>query len=95
MFGAIQAESRMPELIFDPLDSAGAEEGGYVVYRLGRKVFRLNKADPRAQPKRKLGTNPFAWLNEAIVPRKEKNSFETCLTQYQPAAVCKMLARRT
>jgi hypothetical protein len=34
MSGAIQAESRMPDPVFDPLDSAAAEEGGYVVYRL-------------------------------------------------------------
>jgi len=30
-------------------------------------------------------TNPLAWLNEDIFLRKEKNFFETRVTEYQPS----------
>jgi ribonucleoside-diphosphate reductase beta chain len=30
--------------------------------------------------------NPFPWMSETIDPRKEKNFFETRVTEYQPGA---------
>jgi hypothetical protein len=85
MFGAIQAESRMPDPVFCPLDSAGAKEGGCAVYRLAHKTFRLNKAKARARLEGKRVTNPLAWLDEDIFLRKEENFFETRVPEYQPS----------
>lgn len=76
MFGAIKKESRTPGPVFDPLDSAGAEEGGGVVHRLGRKTFRLNKTKA-----------PFTWLDEAICLRKEKTFPETREPEYQTSSI--------
>ena len=83
MFGAIKTESRTPGPVFDPLDSAGAEEGGGVVYRLGRKTFRLNKAKA-----------PFAWLMKTSSFTRRRTSLIHAYPSVRPAAVCKMLARR-
>jgi hypothetical protein len=94
MFGAIQTESRRPDPVFDPLDSAGAEEGGYVVYRLAHKTFRLHKAKARAPLEGKGITNPFTWLDEAICLRKGRPSLKRANPSIRPAALCKMLARR-
>ena len=87
MFGAIQTESRRPDPVFDPLDSAGAEEGGYVVYRLAHKTFRLHKAKARAPLEGKRITNPFTWLDEAICLRKEKTFPETREPEYQTSSI--------
>jgi hypothetical protein len=121
-------------LFFQDADHAAREEGDYVVYQLGTKAFRLNKAEARERfaGKRVINgyrsaelnvlplkyheayriykqmkanhwetdvidmardvqhwVNPFAWLDEVIFLRKEKNFFETRVTEYQTSGSVK------
>jgi ribonucleoside-diphosphate reductase beta chain len=50
----------------------------YVDFNADRRLSSLGL------PKRSsITTNPFAWLDEVIFLRKEKNFFETRVTEYQ------------
>lgn len=75
MFGAIQAGSRTPDPVFNPLDSTGAEEGGYVVYRLGHKTFRLNKAKARARLEGKRVINGLRSPELNVLPLKYHEAY--------------------
>ena len=52
----------------------------YVRHIADRRLERIGL------PVRYGATNPFPWMSEAIDLRKEKNFFETTVTEYQSAA---------
>ncbi|HYC34752.1 MAG TPA: ribonucleotide-diphosphate reductase subunit beta, partial [Candidatus Paceibacterota bacterium] len=49
----------------------------YVQYIADRRLERINL------PKQYNVANPFPWMSEAIDLRKEKNFFETRVTEYK------------
>jgi ribonucleoside-diphosphate reductase beta chain len=57
---------------------------GYVEYNADRRLFSLGL--PTIS---KVTVNPFAWLDEVIFLRKEKNFFETRVTEYQTSGSVK------
>jgi ribonucleoside-diphosphate reductase beta chain len=70
-----------------PEDMVGlrqAEFVTYVDYNADRRLASLGL--PTLS---KVSTNPFAWLDEVIFLRKEKNFFETRVTEYQTSGSVK------
>jgi len=64
-----------------PEDSVGMTQGeflAYVDYNADRRLIALGLA-----PLGRVDTNPFPWLDEVIFLKKEKNFFETRVTEYQ------------
>jgi len=70
-----------------PEDTVGLRQSEfleYVDYNADRRLAGLNL--PMLS---KVNTNPFAWLDEVIFLRKEKNFFETRVTEYQTSGSVK------
>jgi ribonucleoside-diphosphate reductase beta chain len=57
-----------------------AQFAAYVEYVADRRLERLGL------PKRYLRDNPFPWMSQATDLSKEKNFFETRVTEYQTGA---------
>jgi ribonucleoside-diphosphate reductase beta chain len=57
---------------------------GYVEYNADRRLVSLGL--PTFS---KVSVNPFSWLDEVIFLRKEKNFFETRVTEYQTSGSVK------
>jgi len=70
-----------------PEDAVGLRQSeflDYVDYNADRRLAGLN-----LPPLSKVYSNPFAWLDEVIFLRKEKNFFETRVTEYQTSGSVK------
>jgi ribonucleoside-diphosphate reductase beta chain len=59
----------------------------YVDYNADRRLVSVGLA-----PLSKVTTNPFPWLDEVIFLKKEKNFFETRVTEYQTSGSVKNTA---
>jgi ribonucleoside-diphosphate reductase beta chain len=71
------------EFIIDclPEDIVGLTQkdfGDYVDYNADRRLISLGLS-----PLSRLKNNPFLWLDEVMFLKKEKNFFETRVTEYQ------------
>ncbi len=71
------------EFVMDclPEDTVGMTQNeflDYVDYNADRRLTSLE-----LNPQSKIKTNPFLWLDEVIFLKKEKNFFETRVTEYQ------------
>jgi ribonucleoside-diphosphate reductase beta chain len=67
-----------------------ADLRAYVDFNADRRLSSLGL--PRLST---LKMDPFAWLDEVIFLRKEKNFFETRVTEYQTSGSVKIRARKT
>ena len=73
-----------------PEDGVGMTQADfltYVEYNADRRLAGLNLPTLAG-----VKTNPFAWLDEVIFLRKEKNFFETRVTEYQTSGSVKNTA---
>jgi len=75
MFSPTPSESRTPSSVSDPFYPAFPEESDYVVYRIGHKTFRLNKAKARARLEGKRVINGLRNPELNVMPLKYHEAY--------------------
>jgi ribonucleoside-diphosphate reductase beta chain len=75
MFSPSRSESRTSNPVLSPPHSPVPEEGDYVVYRLGHKTFRLNKAKARARLEGKRVINGLHSPELNVLPLKYHEAY--------------------